>query len=80
MRKAPEVIYLQWSDGENYEDNTWCQDQINDDDIEYIKKATATRRLELLRRCQIWIDKMSDELPGYAPLELLDELAKELAE
>ena len=34
---APEIIYLQWRGGEYEEDNTWCWDQINDDDIEYIR-------------------------------------------
>ena len=71
MREAPEVIYLQWSDGENYEDNTWCQDQINDDDVEYIKKATTDRWLELLRDLAEWT---SDTVPN----KLEERLAKEL--
>ena len=55
---------------------------IDDRRIEDIGAAIKEikRLRELLRRCRIWIDKMSDELPGYSPLELLDELAKELAD
>ena len=55
MSEAPEVIYLQWTGSEYDEDNTWCSDEINDDDIEYIKKALAAEmRGEL--------DKLTQEL------------------
>lgn len=52
MSEAPEIIYLQWIPEKTWYDDTvtWCEDSINDDDVEYIKASTATRRLGLLRR------------------------------
>ena len=64
MSEAPELIYLQWIPKEawdNYEDViTWCQDQINDDDIEYVKASTATRLRELLKRVKERADMAGD--------------------
>ena len=41
--KAPKTIYLQYDpDGET----TWCEDKINDDDIEYVQ-STEVARLDL---------------------------------
>lgn len=44
MSKPPPRIFLQWF-GENYADHegppdttTWCEDKINDDDVEYVRK------------------------------------------
>lgn len=34
--EAPEWIWLQWVEP-GCEDNTWCEDQINDDDVGYIR-------------------------------------------
>lgn len=34
--KIPEKMYLQWRDGGPSRDATWCEDKLNDDDIEYI--------------------------------------------
>ena len=40
----PDVIYLQWfdEDGEKDGDVTWCEDRINDTDIEYHCLTTAS--------------------------------------
>ena len=57
MNKAPELIYLQWAGTEC--ESTWCSDQINDEDIEYVKKDTAAKRLELLREIKVML--------GYCP-------------
>ncbi len=50
MSDAPDKIYLQWIPGypriDADDEVTWCEDQINDDDIEYVKEATATRHSE----------------------------------
>ena len=56
MSEAPEIIYLQWIPEKTWYDDTvtWCEDEINDDDIEYIKASTATRLRGLLRRVE-WI-------------------------
>jgi hypothetical protein len=32
---APEVIYLQVGDGDDWSAVTWCRDRINDSDLEY---------------------------------------------
>ncbi len=78
---APERIHLQWTGTPSTEENTWCEDQIHDDDVEYIKLAAVGLLISpLLQRCKVWIDNMSDELPGYAPLELLDELEEVISE
>lgn len=93
MNDAPEVIYLQWSGGEHDEDNTWCVDQTNDDDVEYIKKATADRRGRLLERlnkerlqlgsscwfCQAypWLEHGKFEDSHATDCELAKELAGE---
>lgn len=47
MPKIPEVIYLQWfdEDGKPDEEVTWCQDEINDSDIAYIRKDVVTEGL-----------------------------------
>ena len=37
--QAPKKIYLQSYDSDCYDDNTWCVDQINDEDIEYILQS-----------------------------------------
>lgn len=45
--KAPERIYLQVEDFDETEfdyETTWCDDKINDDDIEYIRSDTAERQ------------------------------------
>ena len=77
MSEAPELIYLQWIPEEardNYEDViTWCEDEINDDDIEYVKASTATRLRELLERAYIiYMDT------GKIPTHLLLEIHREL--
>ena len=37
--QAPKQIYLQSYNSDCYDDNTWCVDQINDEDIEYILQS-----------------------------------------
>jgi hypothetical protein len=45
MTDAPEVIYLQWFGNVPYGESTWCEDQTDDDDVEYIKKEIADKQL-----------------------------------
>lgn len=40
MSEAPEKIWLQW-EGEYHEETTWCVDQIEEDDVEYIRLDIA---------------------------------------
>ena len=84
MTEAPEIIYLQWTGIVGHEDNTWCSDEISEDDVEYIKKALADKRLELLRKFDKEM-KYMEELGIIFPMSLDDlwtkvvsELAKEL--
>ena len=44
---APEKIYLQWAD-EDYDEITWCVDQIDDTDIEYSR--VTLEELKALRK------------------------------
>ncbi len=37
--QAPKQIYLQSYNSDCYDDNTWCVDQINEEDIEYILQS-----------------------------------------
>ena len=46
--EAPERIYLQLGDPD---EETWCQDKVNDDDTEYIR-ADIVERLNLELRAQ----------------------------
>jgi hypothetical protein len=50
---APERIYLQWVEDEadKYmpEGVTWCQDQIEDGDVEYVRADKAAAELQELR-------------------------------
>jgi hypothetical protein len=38
-KQPPKQIYLQAYDSDSYDDNTWCVDRINDEDIEYILQS-----------------------------------------
>jgi len=84
MREAPETIYLQWTGPPGHEGITWCVDQINDDDVEYVKKAKADKRPELLMEVFELIDDQYGEgikngyWPTIAPLH--KKLEKELAD
>lgn len=48
MTDAPERIWLQWVEPHHAE-NTWCEDQINDHDIEYVRADLSTYAAGLLR-------------------------------
>ncbi len=58
MSDAPDVIYLQWIPGYpnkmaellEFDEVTWCFDEVNEDDIGYVREDIADRRLALLRR------------------------------
>jgi hypothetical protein len=84
---APETIYLQWIPEKTWHDGkspafevTWCEDQINDDDIEYVK-AEILKRLDghicHHADCVSWQD---DDYCDCAFPQLLEDLAKETAE
>jgi hypothetical protein len=51
MNKLPDVIYLQAYDEEGNllseldDEMTWCQDKINDTDVEYIRKDLVDKFL-----------------------------------
>lgn len=45
---APEKIYLQESDFDS-ELTTWCEDPVNDSDVEYIRKDVAEKQLADLK-------------------------------
>lgn len=62
--KAPDEIYLQGYIGHDTEGVTWCEDQINDDDVRYVRADLAARRTVsrqdvvgamqgYLRQCQV---------------------------
>lgn len=38
VEKLPDVIWLQTQD----DDVTWCEDQVNEDDVEYVRKDSLT--------------------------------------
>ena len=45
-KKAYVFIYLQWEEWSEDEGVTWCQDKINDTDVEYIRKDVHDRLVE----------------------------------
>jgi hypothetical protein len=77
---SPDVIYLQWIPEKTWYDDqvTWCEDRINDDDVEYIKKSTATLRLELLGECREIMMLLPAAIFDQIPNDLWARLAKEL--
>lgn len=87
MKEAPEKIYLQWVGTEFDDESTWCTDQINDEDIEYVKAVLADRRLELLRRTKRYLYHRDECAVNYSdPVcdcrlsKLLLELVEELGD
>jgi hypothetical protein len=49
---ASERIYLQWFEGDTAympEGVTWCDDRIEDDDVEYVRADKAAAEIETLR-------------------------------
>ena len=38
-KQPPKQIYLQAYESDSYDVNTWCQDKITDEDIEYILQS-----------------------------------------
>lgn len=57
--KAPKVIYLQWDDDVNA-DNTWSEDQINDDDIKYIRPGRSTDLENQLAERDALIERLTE--------------------
>jgi hypothetical protein len=49
--KAPDEIYLQGYIGHDTEGVTWCEDQINDDDVRYVRADLAARRTVSGQEC-----------------------------
>ena len=80
MSEAPKIIYLQWiPDKGIFDEITWCEDEINSDDIEYIKKDIVTKQLELLEDIHKAI--VSDyvrELLGHPWHKLTERIEEEL--
>lgn len=71
--KAPLKIYLQIGDEHDDGAVTWCQDRINDDDIEYILSTFAavtvnegldqlTQALETSRELKIKLNRALDRI------------------
>jgi hypothetical protein len=73
MKNIPEKIYLQvdtedeelYNDFEELQEVTWCQDKINDNDIEYIKNDVV-RNIErernyYLLHLQLYEEQITEE-------------------
>lgn len=46
MKKPHKIIFLQWVEPDEEEGVTWCQDKINDTDVEYIRKDVHDKEME----------------------------------
>jgi hypothetical protein len=57
MSDAPERIWLQWE--EDFGESTWCQDPINDEDVEYVRADLIAAQLQEARAT---IRNLSDTL------------------
>lgn len=63
-KQPPKQIYLQAYDSESYDDNTWCQDKITDDDIEYILQSEYDQLKAENERLQIekvYFEELADK-------------------
>ena len=87
MNKAPELIYLQWA-GTDCE-STWCSDQINDEDIEYVRYDSLewqtilddlSSNYDKLYARKLMIEKTAQEAEALAAsrLELLRRCKEEM--
>ena len=38
MTEPYKTIFLQWGHRSDWDSLTWCQDRIDDDDVEYVRK------------------------------------------
>ena len=50
-------IFLQWGHRSDWDSLTWCQDRIDDDDVEYVRKDLCNSTLkdaapDLLQACE----------------------------
>ena len=49
MTKPYGHIFLQWGNHADWDSITWCQDKIDDDDVEYVRRATVDDMLDVLQ-------------------------------
>jgi Mg/Co/Ni transporter MgtE len=57
-KQPPKQIYLQAYDSDSYDDNTWCVDRINDEDIEYILQSEYDQLKAEIERLQKYKEKL----------------------
>ena len=85
--QAPKQIYLQSYNSDCYDDNTWCVDQINDEDIEYILqseydklRAENERLREALRSVQaLYYNNPSNAYANFfLALSIVDKVLNEV--
>ena len=67
MSKAPKKIYLQWH-SHDYIDITWCEDKLEDTDVEYIRRDIADKMLAACKAALFYINE--DLLAHGLPLHL----------
>ncbi len=67
-KPPPDRIFLQWHETEFHEDTTWCVDEINDEDIAYI-------RLGVFNQITITLKETEEKLAEA--LNKIDKLKKE---
>ena len=65
--KPPTIIYLQIQE---FPDTTWCVDQINDDDVEYV---IASQRDELAAACRNTVDNCTTCYHGAIYGDILED-------
>ena len=54
MSESYKTIFLQWGNHSDWESLTWCQDRIDDDDVEYIRKDLHDAAVaDLLEACEM---------------------------
>lgn len=57
-KQPPKQIYLQAYDSDSYDDNTWCSDKQNEDDIEYILQSEYDQLKSENERLQKYKEKL----------------------
>ena len=71
--KKPKEIYLQIGEGQEDEEQTWCEDEINKSDVKYIRVDMVLRKL---RNAEISCGGSCGAGCEYAMQDLIKRMSK----
>ena len=76
MSKAPKIVYLQWH-SHDYIDITWCEDKLEDTDVEYIRRDIADKMLAACKAALFYIDHQLIDKDSVQVTEILESAIAE---